>query len=400
MLSREGKQTDRGAVGAEFIGYNRRRREALLLQEFPHQPNCRPSVPAGLNQEIQDFALTVHGTPEIELPPSNYDDHLVQVPAFGRSWPPTLNPPRIGPTEFQDPSSNCLIRDVETTLGKQVLNVPIAQRETAIEPDGMLDDDRWKAVTTVGYLAHPETLKHRPCRSHAVNVTMPNRTLGVLSKMFNLAELWGLRPDGSNPCLHVKRYKEEKRERFLNAEEFTRLGRVLDEILEDGSETRSAVAAIRLLMLTGCRLSEIQKLRWEHVDLDAGELRLPDTKTGWRAVPLAPSAVRLLTSLPRDEDNPWVIVGRKPGWHLTDLQHPWRRIRARAGLDGVRIYDLRHSFASRALALGEGLPMIGKLLGHTQVQTTARYAHLARDNVKASAARIGDSIDRDLDATE
>ena len=151
MLSREGKQTDRGAVGAEFIGYNRRRREALLLQEFPHQPNCRPSVPAGLNQEIQDFALTVHGTPEIELPPSNYDDHLVQVPAFGRSWPLTLNPPRIGPTEFQDPSSNCLIRDVETTLGKQVLNVPIAQRETAIEPDGMLDDDRWKAVTTVGY---------------------------------------------------------------------------------------------------------------------------------------------------------------------------------------------------------------------------------------------------------
>ena len=177
MLSREGKQTDRGAVGAEFIGYNRRRREALLLQEFPHQPNCRPSVPAGLNQEIQDFALTVHGTPEIELPPSNYDDHLVQVPAFGRSWPPTLNPPRIGPTEFQDPSSNCLIRDVETTLGKQVLNVPIAQRETAIEPDGMLDDDRWKAVTTVGYLAHPETLKHRPCRSHAVNVTMPPQVL-------------------------------------------------------------------------------------------------------------------------------------------------------------------------------------------------------------------------------
>ena len=179
MLSREGKQTDRGAVGAEFIGYNRRRREALLLQEFPHQPNCRPSVPAGLNQEIQDFALTVHGTPEIELPPSNYDDHLVQVPAFGRSWPPTLNPPRIGPTEFQDPSSNCFIRDVETTLGKQVLNVPIAQRETAIEPGGMLDDDRWKAVTTVGYLAHPETLKHRPCRSHAVNVTMPAGTIAA-----------------------------------------------------------------------------------------------------------------------------------------------------------------------------------------------------------------------------
>ena len=143
--------------------------------ELPPERSC------GIEPEIQDFALTVHGTPEIELPPSNYDDHLVQVPAFGRSWPPTLNPPRIGPTEFQDPSSNCLIRDVETTLGKQVLNVPIAQRETAIEPDGMLDDDRWKAVTTVGYLAHPETLKHRPCRSHAVNVTMPAARLAHVS---------------------------------------------------------------------------------------------------------------------------------------------------------------------------------------------------------------------------
>lgn len=234
---------------------------------------------------------------------------------------------------------------------------------------------------------------------HAMRKTpyQANRTLGVLSKMFNMAEVWGLRPDGSNPCLHVKRFKEEKRERFLSAEEFRRLGAVLDEILTDGSETRSAVVAIRLLMLTGCRLSEIQKLQWAHVDLDAGELNLPDTKTGGRAVPLAPSAVRLLESLPRDDDNPWVIAGRKPGGHLTDLQHPWRRIRERAKLPDVRIHDLRHSFASRALALGEGLPMIGKLLGHTQVQTTARYAHLARDTVKASAARIGDSIDNDLD---
>ena len=243
---------------------------------------------------------------------------------------------------------------------------------------------------------HIAALHHR----HRGTPYQANRILEVVRKMFSLAELWGWRPDGSNPCLHVKRYKEDKRERFLSADEFNRLGRVLDEILADGSETRPAVAAVRLLMLTGCRLSEIQKLRWEHVDLDAGELRLPDSKTGGRAVPLAPSAVRLLAALPRDPDNPWVIAGRKPGSHLTDLQHPWRRIRARAGLDDVRIHDLRHSFASRALALGEGLPMIGKLLGHTQVQTTARYAHLARDTVKASAARIGDSIERDLETEE
>ena len=117
-------------------------------------------------------------------------------------------------------------------------------------------------------------------------------------------------PDGSNPCLHVKQFKEEKRKRFLSAQEFRWLGKVLDEILEDASETRLAVAAIRLLMLTGCWLSETQKLRWEYVDLEAGELWLPDTGTGGRAVPLAPSSVRLLHDLPRIDDNPWVIAGR------------------------------------------------------------------------------------------
>ena len=237
---------------------------------------------------------------------------------------------------------------------------------------------------------------------HALRETpyQANRALGVLSKMFSLAEMWGMRPDCSNPCQHIKRYREEKRERFLSAEQFARLRRVLDETLQDGSETHSAVVAIRLLMLTGCRLSEIQKLQWEHVDLKAGELQLRDTKTGGRAVPLAPSAVRLLENLPREDDNPWVIAGRKPGSHLADLQHPWRRTRARADLDDVRIHDLRHAFASRALALGEGLPMIGKLLGHTQVPTTARYAHLARATEKASAARIGESIELDLEAIQ
>ncbi len=219
-----------------------------------------------------------------------------------------------------------------------------------------------------------------------------NRTLGVLSKMMNLAELWEIRPDGSNPCRHVKRFKEEKRERFLSDEEYQRLGTALREIEQERSETLSAIAAIRLLMLTGCRLSEIQKLRWEHVDLDAGELRLPDTKTGAKVVHIGDPAIAVLRGIDRQEDNPWVIAGRKPESHLTDLQHPWRRVRARAGLGDVRIHDLRHSFASGGLLVGEGLPMIGKLLGHTQVQTTARYAHLANDPVKSAANRIASRI--------
>ena len=219
-----------------------------------------------------------------------------------------------------------------------------------------------------------------------------NRTLGVLSKMFNLAELWELRPDGTNPCRHVNRFKEDKRERFLSDAEYRRLGSALREIEQEGSETASAIAAIRLLMLTGCRLSEIQKLRWEHVDLEAGELRLPDTKTGAKIVHLGEPAIAVLQGIEKQDDNPWVIAGRKDGGHLTDLQHPWRRIRARAGLDDVRIHDLRHSFASGGLLAGEGLPMIGKLLGHTQVQTTARYAHLANDPIKSAANRIASRI--------
>ena len=171
---------------------------------------------------------------------------------------------------------------------------------------------------------------------------------------------------------------------------------MLDEVETRGGASASAVTALRLLMLTGCRKNEILTLRWEDVALDQNELRLPDAKTGARVVPLSPSAVRLLSGLPREPANPWVIPGRKPGTHMSALDDAWKVIRARAGLEDFRIHDLRHSFASRALALGESLPMIGKLLGHSQVETTARYAHLARDSVQEAAARIADSIAADI----
>ena len=149
----------------------------------------------------------------------------------------------------------------------------------------------------------------------------------------------------------------------------------------------SAVAAIRLLMLTGCRLSEIMTLRWEHVAPEAAELRLPDSKTGAKVVHLGAPALAVLLGIAREDGNPWVIAGRRPGSRLASLHYPWGRIRKRAGLDDVRLHDLRHSFASGGLLVGEGLPVIGKLLGHSQVQTTARYAHLADAPVKAAAER-------------
>ena len=256
-------------------------------------------------------------------------------------------------------------------------------RSVTLFVDPVIGEMRVAAVQRKDIAALHHGLRDKPYQA--------NRTLGVLSKMFSLAEIWGWRPDGTNPCRHVKRYKEHRRERFLSEEETERLGEVLREV---EPEMPSAVAAFRLLLLTGCRMSEIRDLKWEHVKEDC--IELPDAKTGGRAVPLGPEARAVLTAIPREDDNPWVIAGRLPGTHLTDLQRPWRRIRERAGLEDVRIHDLRHSFASRALALGESLTMIGKLLGHTQVQTTARYAHLARDSIQSAASRITGSIGGNL----
>ena len=221
-----------------------------------------------------------------------------------------------------------------------------------------------------------------------------NRTLGVLSKMFNLAEIWGLRPDGSNPCRHVPKYREVKRERFLSSVELQRLGATLAEVEADGSESPFVVAAFRLLILTGCRLGEIQTLRWDYITPKGMEL--PDTKTGARRIPLPEAARAVLDSLESTEGNPYVIAGKLPGSHVTDLQHPWRRIRARAELPGVRIHDLRHTYASNAVSGGMPIQMVGKLLGHSQIQTTMRYAHLADDPVNRAAEenanRLSDAL--------
>ena len=224
-----------------------------------------------------------------------------------------------------------------------------------------------------------------------------NTALRVLSAMYELARKWELVPDGlSNPCKALVKYPERRRERFLTDSEFTRLGEALDEAEARGGASASAVAAIRLLALTGCRRSEVLGLRREDVALEAAELRLPDSKTGARAVPLPPQAVELLRSLLSAHDGPWVIPGRKPGTRLRNVDEAWRTIRERADLEGVRLHDLRHSWASRALALGEALPVIGKLLGHSRMETTARYAHLARDSAQEAAGRVAESIAEDM----
>ena len=230
--------------------------------------------------------------------------------------------------------------------------------------------------------------------------TTANSAVATLSRIFTFAETCGLLPEGGNPCRFVVKYRERKRERFLSDDEFDRLGRVLTEMQAEGRLSAHAAAALRLLMITGCRRNEILTLRWTDVDLDAGELRLADAKTGARKVTLSPPAVKVLTELWPISDNPWVIAGHAPGKRLSNINEHWHRVRTRAGLKDVRLHDLRHSWASRALALGESLPMIGKLLGHSQVETTARYAHLARDSVHEAATRIAASIGSDLLGSE
>ena len=221
---------------------------------------------------------------------------------------------------------------------------------------------------------------------------LANRAAHLLSRMFVLAEAWELVPAGSNPCLAVRRYRTQARERFLVPGEYRRLGRALRQAEAEGGVWPPAVAAIRLLALTGCRRGEILNLRWDDVERTAGDLRLQDAKAGPRMVPLTRPVLSVLDAIPRQLGSAWVIAGQRPGKRLTGLHHYWRPIRERAGLGELRLHDLRHSYASRALALGESLYTIGKLLGHTSVATSARYAHLMREAEREAAVRVGGSI--------
>jgi integrase len=234
---------------------------------------------------------------------------------------------------------------------------------------------------------------------HGLSATpyVGNRTLAVLSKLFNWAEKHGLRPDGSNPCRHVEKYREERRERFLTQAEWARLGDALRQAEADKSCSPWAIAAIRLLAYTGARRNEILTLRWEHVSEEHESLLLPDSKTGRKTVRLNAPALALLHDIPRLEGNPYVICGERPGRHLVNLEKPWRRIRGAAKLDDVRLHDLRHSYASVAASGGQSLVIIGKMLGHSQPATTARYAHLADDPVRAASESIGRYIASAMD---
>jgi len=216
-----------------------------------------------------------------------------------------------------------------------------------------------------------------------------SKSVILLGAIYTFAQNRGLRID--NPAHGIKTFKSKTIERFLSPKELSDLGDAL-AAAEDRDINPSAVNAIRLLAMTGCRKSEILGLEWSFVDFDHACFRLPDSKTGSKIVPVGAAVLELLSKLPKVKNNPYVLPGLKEQGHFIGLTKAWYRIRKLADLEDVRIHDLRHSFASIGAAGGDSLYMIGKLLGHTQAATTQRYAHLADDPLKATADRIAGHI--------
>jgi integrase len=237
--------------------------------------------------------------------------------------------------------------------------------------------------------------KHDIARLHTNMSDTPisaNRVLALLKTMFKLGIEWGDITHGVNHAAHVKAFKEQSKERFLSMEELKRLGDVLGECERESSEPASAILAVRLLIFTACRKSEILTLQWDWIDFTKGCINFPDSKTGKKTVYLNAPALELLTHAPRLKNNPFVVTGKGGAGRWVNLQKAWDRIRARAELADVRLHDLRHSFASMAAAGGMSLYMISKLLSHANQSTTERYAHLLGDPVREASNSVGEQI--------
>ncbi len=273
---------------------------------------------------------------------------------------------------------------------------------------------------------------------HASKIATPvaaNRALALLSAILGWAMRVGEHGINVNPCRHIARFPETGRERLLSAQELARLGDALERAASAWNDDRElvwrvecqdqaavagmkeadarkwvqarmptrvsaedwrALAAVRLLLFSGARLSEILTLRWDWINLETGIVRLPDSKTGRKNLILPAPALAILAELPRMEGNHHVLPGEKAGGSFVGIQKPWQRIRKMAALPDVHLHDLRHAFASTAVAAGDSLFIVGKLLGHRQSSTTERYSHLAPDPARAVAERTAERLGAQL----
>jgi integrase len=216
-----------------------------------------------------------------------------------------------------------------------------------------------------------------------------NRVMDLLASMLTYSIDLGVRAD--NPAKGVKKYKLKRHDRYLSESELAALGAALKHAEENGT-SRFAVAAIRFLLLSGCRRGEALSLEWAWLDFDHNIAKLPDSKTGQKVMLLGTGAIDLVKSLPRVVGSPLVFPSAAGGKTPISIQKAWDKIRKKAGLDNLRLHDLRHHFASAAVSSGQSLYIVGKLLGHSQSQTTQRYAHLAPDPVRQAADTISEAL--------
>lgn len=253
------------------------------------------------------------------------------------------------------------------------------------------DIERWHRAVAAGETATDErTGAHGRALVRGGKGTAA-RALAVLAAMFAWAVERGLIPN--NPARGVRAFRGEKRERFLSIEELARLGETLAAMVASHELNPKVAAIIKLLAFTGCRKSEITSLQWSFVRTEHGCIELTDTKTGARRVPLSAAALDVLAALPREDGQPWVFPAERISAGCYVLNYDtWQRVAARAGLAGVRLHDLRHSFASAAVAGGASLWLTAKLLGHRQSRTTERYAHFADDPIRAAADAVAGRI--------
>lgn len=219
-----------------------------------------------------------------------------------------------------------------------------------------------------------------------------NRAVAVLSRMMTLAEIWEWRTQGTNPCQYVRRHPEGKRERYLSHPEIRRFGAALSSLVDDGIIWPDMANLFRLLLLIGARRSEITACEWDWIDWGRRIIALPDSKTGAKPLFLNSEAIAILRNqrvTSRDHTSKFVFPGKKDGQCIVNISKPWALICKEAELADLRIHDLRHTAASIAVGQGIALPIIGRLLGHTQTQTTARYAHVDTDPALKAADAIG-----------
>jgi len=263
------------------------------------------------------------------------------------------------------------------------------KRSTVNEERGMIDrhvKPNWGRTRIV------DLTRQDVIRVHTKMARIPvtaNRLVALMSHMMSMAMKWNLRPDGQNPCKGVEKFKEKRREVYLEKPAIDELFRTLDDSKEFNTPTS---AFFKLSVLIGTRPSELLLLRWSEVDFARKRLVLPDSKTGAKPVYLSDEAISILGALPRVAGSPWVFPGRDPSKPRKSMRHAWDRIRTKLKYDDVRAYDMRHTFATTGLTNGVQLHELKGLLGHKVLATTLRYAHVLDKDMADAARKIGKAV--------